>query len=410
MDTLGAMLTAYQTALDALAQPADDHAALVMAALLARDRLAGVLAQSQPTTSDLSTLTALDRRLQANAVQIDARVGASTLAAWRNAVQPPATAWWWRLDERAAEASRPSALWTVIAGFFLAVSISLTAEIARRFLAVGPDLVGVFSTLVQGFLTLLAGRSLTDAGLRRLEKTLAAINVHRRYAPIANVLLAMLVMLLVVALRLSLPALARYYSEEGARLQQQNQLSAAILRYQRATSLSPTFALAHYNLGTAYELSLAFDPAIVSYQAALRSDSQMIPAYNNLARVYLFQDRFSNALVLLNIGLDLDQAMISAPDRTVVRYSLYKNRAWANLGLKYINQAQSDAASALDLRPDGAAAHCLMAQVLEARNDMQSALTYWENCLAYEKLDTFVPAEARWLGLAHERLTEAAKK
>jgi len=410
MDILAEAIAAYQTALDQLpAQKTDTFAAQVMSVLLARDRLAQALSQSAPTVAAINTIGELDQRLRSAATSIDGIVGSGTLAAWRESKQATASAWWWHLDERAAEAERPSVAWALLAGFFLTISLSITADIARRFLAVGPDFLGVFSTLMQGFLTFLAGRSLTEAGQRQLEHLLASLNIRRRYAHMANTAAALAVLLLVISLRLSLPSLARYYSAQGAILQQSDRITDAILSYQRAISLSPNYAHAHYNLGTAYEQSLAYDLAIASYQAALRSNSRLAPVYNNLARVYLAQGNYSNALPLLNSGLDMEPDMPQA-DKIVVRYSLYKNRGWANLGLKYLNQAESDAREALALRPEGAAAHCLLAEVLEARGNDQAALGYWENCLAYEKIDTLVPVEARWLGLARERLSEATKK
>lgn len=409
METLAEVIASYQTALDRLAAGQTDSAQ-TLAILLARDAVAAAMSRGQPTAAQLQAVAALDTRLQANTAVLDRACGRATLAAWRAARQPPAGTWWWQLDERAAEAGKPSPIWTVIAGFFLAVSLSLTADIARRFLAAGPDFVGVFSTISQVFFTFMAGRSLTGAGQRSLERLLARANIHARYAHVANAGLALLILLAVASLRLSLPAIARSYNDTGVRQQQSGQVSAAIQNYQRAISLSQFYAQAHYNLATAYEQSLTNDLAIASYQASLRSDSRNIPAYNNLARVYLSQNSYGNALVLLNTALDLDAAALPETGRDAVLYSLYKNRGWANLGLQYVNQAENDVRRALEARPDGAAAHCLMAQVLEARNDRQGALPWWETCLAYEKLDVLVPAEARWLGLAQERLSEAAKK
>jgi len=411
MDGLAETIAAYQVALDQAPQEwTDSSAAQVMTLLLARDRVARALSSGAPSPADLTAVSALDKRLQQSARLLDRCCGRGALASWRASRQPAADAWWWRLDERAAEADKPSPIWTAIAGFFLAVAISLTADIARRFLAAGPDFVGIFSTVSQVFFTFLAGRSLTGAGQRSLESALARFNVRTRYASMANAGLALLVLLAIAGLRLSLPAIARSYNDAGVRQQQSGQVSAAIQNYQRAISLNQYYAQAHYNLATAYEQSLANDLAIASYQAALRADSRNIPAYNNLARVYLSQNNYGNALVLLNTALDLDPSALPQTGQDAVLYSLYKNRAWSHLGLKYVYQAENDARRALDVRPDGAAAHCLMAQILEARNDMPGALTWWETCLAYEKLDVLVPAEARWLGLAQERLSEAADK
>jgi hypothetical protein len=89
-------IAAYQAALDQMpAQQTDTSAAQVMSTLLARDRLARALAQSQPTAGDLSRVAALDQRLRDSAGQIESIAGRDTLAAWRDALQPPTAAWWW---------------------------------------------------------------------------------------------------------------------------------------------------------------------------------------------------------------------------------------------------------------------------------------------------------------------------
>jgi tetratricopeptide (TPR) repeat protein len=405
MDTLPETLTAYQAALDQMAtENADALSPHVMSVILSRDRLARVVLAATPAPSELSALAVLDQRLQQAATHIDRSVGRATLAAWREAMLPPAAAWWWRLDERAAnEEPRPSPLWAIIAGFFLTISISITADIARRFLAVGPDAVGVFSTLLQGFLTFLAGRSLIGAGQQSLERLLAALNIQRRYSHIANTVLALLVLLLVIGLRLALPLIAAYYSDQGVIMQQNGNVTGAIMNYQRAISLSPNDAKAHYNLGTAYEDVTATDLAIASYQTALRNDAAMYRAYNNLARVYMAQrNDFASALPLLNTALELP---IPDAERSEVRYALLKNRGWANLGLTFLRQAETDLRDALAIRPDGASAHCLLAQVYEARINNAAARTSWESCLRFANSDPSV--EARWVGLARERLSEA---
>jgi tetratricopeptide (TPR) repeat protein len=272
---------------------------------------------------------------------------------------------------------------------------------------VGPDFVGVFSTLFQGLITLLAGRSLTDAGQRSLERILSHININRKYAHIANTILALAVLLIVIGLRLSLPVFARYYNDHGVNLQRSGQITAALQDYQRAVSLTPNYAVAHYNLGTAYEDILAYDLAASSYQTAVRSDNNLYAAYSNLARVYmLHQNNFASALPLLDTALDLPLDL-NEEDGRAVRYSMLKNRGWAFLGLTYYILAEADIRQALELFPNGAAAHCLMAQLLEAQNKTKEALPNWEACLRYEKEDV-VPVEARWISQARQRLSEEA--
>jgi tetratricopeptide (TPR) repeat protein len=407
MDTLATALTAYETALNHIATQTDNAVTpFVMRVLLTRDQIAHALPTVTLDANQLTTLAALDQRLQQCALVIDQRAGRATLVAWREAVQPPANAWWWRLDERAATAEpRPSPLWAVAAGFFLTVSISLSADIARRFLAVGPDFVGVFSTLMQGFLTFLAGRSLIEAGQHSMERLLSPLGVRRGYAPVANAALALLVLLLVIGLRLSLPAIAAYYSDQGVIMQQSGRVTDALMSYQRAISLSPNDAKANYNLGTAYEDISATDLAISSYQTALRNDATMYRAYNNLAHVFMARKNdFGSALPLLNLALELP---IPEAEQAEVRYSLFKNRGWANLGLGFLSQADNDLREALVIRADGASAYCLLAQVYEARSNKAGARDAWESCLRFAGSDASV--EARWVGLARERLNEATK-
>ena len=407
MDSLARALAAYETALNQLAaQTADSLTAHVMSVLLTRDRIAHALPTATLDATQLTNLAALDARLQQSATSIDQSVGRATLVAWREAAQPALNAWWWRLDERAAAAEpKPHPLWAVIAGFFLTISISISADIARRFLAVGPDFVGVFSTLMQGFLTFLAGRSLIEAGQHSIERLLASLNIQRLHAHVANTILALLVLLLVIGLRLSLPTIAAYYSDQGVIMQQSGRVSDALMSYQRAISLSPNDAKAQYNLGAAYEDIAATDLAIASYQTALRNDATMYRAYNNLAHVYLARrNDFGSALPLLNIGLGLT---IPDAEKAEVRYALFKNRGWANLGLGFLSQAENDLHEALAIRADGASAHCLLAQVDEARGDKAQAQDSWESCLRFANSDPSV--EARWVGQARERLNEAAK-
>ena len=299
-------------------------------------------------------------------------------------------------------------MWAIAAGLFLTVAISLTAEIARRFLTVGPDFIGAFSTLVQALLAVLAGRSLTTSGQQSMEAALARLNISRKYAHVATTAFALAVLLLVLGLRMSLPGVARYYNDLGVRQQLNGQVTSAIQSYRRATSLNPNYAQAYYNLGTAYEAVLANDLALTAYQTALLLDSHMYAAYNNLARVYMLQNNFANALPLLDLALDL-KLDLGSQDSANVRYSMLKNRGWANLGLKYLLIAQVDLQQALDLKPNGAAADCLLAQVLEAQNQLATALPEWEACLRWAPADA-VPVEARWVAQARERLTAGAQK
>ena len=139
---------------------------------------------------------------------------------------------------------------------------------------------------------------------------------------------------------------------------------------------------------------------MVEYQTAIQNDPQIYFAYNNLARLYMLQKRdYVSALRLLERGVDLK------PTEPAVQYSLLKNRAWAYLALKLPDLAEADLRQALALRPEGAAAHCLLAQVLEARGKPADALPSWEKCVAYYGPEENV--EPDWYATARERVSAA---
>jgi tetratricopeptide (TPR) repeat protein len=408
MLSLSEAISAYQTALGKMSTPPSEGSSLsVMSVLLTRDALAQALTSSDPVTAEvLLRVTELDRDLQSRAAALAVQAGAGALAGWRDSVQPPASSWWWYIDERAAESeSSPHLLWMVISGFFLALALSLTAEISRRFLSVGSDFIGVFSTISQGALALLAGSTLTNMGHEEVERLLGRFSVPRRHHHFWKAGLSLLVFLLVLSLRFSLPSIARYYNDLGVHQQNGGLVTSAIDNFRRSISLNPDFAQAHYNLATAFEDVLDYDRALAEYQTALQAAPGLYLTYNNLARLYILRRNDpASALKLLNVALELNP---SSPMPAAAQYSLYKNRGWANLALKLYGQADADLRQALELRPDGAAAHCFLAQLLEAKGNLPDALPEWESCLRYEKGDV---VEASWAGLARERLNQEGSK
>jgi tetratricopeptide (TPR) repeat protein len=431
MDQLAAALTEYSQALDCLpervsgkvpedaeGQPKNLEAtkalakAAVLRVLTARDRVAHLAGQTENLDREtLDRLFDLDDRLRKSAVAIEHLIGHTALPQWRESVQVPATSWWWHLDEQSAEdRARRGIMWIVPAAFFLAVSISLSTDITRRFLSDGFDTIGSFSTLMQGLITALAGRALISA-----QPSASSVLGHMgRFQWFQNnhswkLIMATVVLAVVLALRASLPSIAQLYNSSGLRSEQQGNISSAMQDYKRAISLNPDFAQAHYNLADAYEEVLDYDSAQTEYKTAILADPKLYSSYNNLARLYMLRaSDFAQALLLLNRSLDNAPGTAAGQQiPELIRYTLFKNRGWAYFGLGDYASAEEDLGQALKLRPDGSAAHCLLAQVQEKAG--QTPTAEWEACLSYAAEDPVQP-EPDWVSMAREHVNSEGTK
>lgn len=287
-----------------------------------------------------------------------------------------------------------SPLWAVGAAAMLTLAVTLASDISLRFLGGGPDLFSLFSAISQAVLALVAGSAFTKVGAGWMARVLGALKAPRADHDGWKTLVAAVVLAVIVGLRLSLPAMAHAYNDHGVRLAQEGKVTRARQALDRATRLNPDYAQAWYNLANVQEETLDLDAAAVAYQKALKLDERLYPAYNNLARLSLLRGNPGGALTLLERGLALE------PKEASVRYSFLKNRGWANLSLKYLAQADGDLQAAIAVRPDGAAAQCLLAQVREAQGSPAAA--EWQACLANAAGQPDV--EATWLGMAQERL------
>lgn len=208
------------------------------------------------------------------------------------------------------------------------------------------------------------------------------------------------VVVLVALLGVARHPAARWWNNRGAGLQQRGDLAGAIRSYERSLAIDASYPEARYNLAAAYEELSRYDDAMKQYERAVELDDKFYEAYNNLAHLYLLRKNDPAAALVL-----LDRALNSHPAEPVVQYSLYKNRGWANLQLRYPLQAERDLKQAISLEAKRAAAHCLLAQTFEARQDAKAAVTEWEACVAYSPGEKDV--EAGWIHLAQERLQES---
>lgn len=416
-------IDAYHSAIEELpTQLANDAAPKVLRALLTREAIALVLSKNLPTDpTALNRLIELDHKLKAKAATLVDIVERESLSNWRKTIQPTTNGWWWLLDDLVVP--KPNPFWTILSFLFLVAAAALTAEISRRFLSSGgSDLAAISIPLLQAILTVLSGSTLTQTGQEIIERFLSRHHIAHNYHPMLKTAIPLIIFLVIGTVYLSLPRIAgryarRYVNQQAFELQMTGKIDEAIKSYERAISLDPDFATAHYNLGVVYEVLGDYDKAITEYQTALRVNTRYYLAHNNLARLLLLRRNDpATALKLLNDALDLN------PQDSLVKYSIYKNRGWAHFNLKSYGQAVADLCEALELRKDGAAAYCLLAQVIEAQSKpdeanvaglckayKDGAAEAWGQCVAY-KAGQEHEIEASWLSLAQERLRKEEAK
>jgi Tfp pilus assembly protein PilF len=428
MKDLETKISVYQKELDRLPlNQTTNYESHLRRILIVRDDIARLLETgSHANEATFGRIVELDKRLKGNARTIVGILGEDTLINLREATQKPVTAWWWFLDKRAAEdiardnevEQKRNALWVILTALCVTISLSLIAEILKRFFSGGRDWLGVVSTIIQAplllihaVLGLLAMGTLTDPGRQWIEKLLTQIGLFTKYGAIKRLIIAAVVLILVVGFRLSLPSIARSYVRRGTRYIVQNNQSRAMDDYQRAISLDPDDARAHYGLGTVYETMHNYDEAINEYRSAVTLDNKLLEAHNNLARLYIWRGKdkdFENALQILNDAINL------SPQEQDIRYVLFKNRGWANYEFKHYPQAEDDLRQAIQIdqnRPgrkddsnDRAAPHCLLGYVLEAQNK-EGAKEEWEDCLSYSAGEEDLKAD--WVITAKSRLRDA---
>ncbi len=400
----------YQDAIAAL-DNADRpvSAAIVLAVLNSRDGIQTALADTpEADGAVLQTISELDQQLRAQASAIAPFTQSTD---WRASFSPKETAWWWFLAAPKQGLTQLDWLWTALSITFLTISLGLVGDISTRFLKGGPDTAGAIAVSVQSILTLLAaGGALTKAGQTAGKQTLKAVKVPEPYWQALGAGFAFLLLLGLFGLRQSLPQISIWYTDRGLENYHKGDWGSAEAHYKRALELDADNTTAHFWLGRLYEDLQKHDDARTQYQYAIATKPD---AVNNLARLSILKQDYSTAISLLQKPLSDEQASLT-PE---TKFALMKNMGWARLKQKNFTDAETWLGDAIKLGesaklPDEkiAAAHCLMAQAIEAEGNpkktlpaQKKALPDWKFCVQYGTAT--VPEEDEWMTTAQQRLT-----
>jgi Tfp pilus assembly protein PilF len=399
----------------------------ILEMLLARDALQSALVeQGMHGSTNWDKVNELDnelRTLAGNAYPV------SELPHWRTLVKDKdkEEAWWWFLPVTKQEGNKDW-LWNALSVTFLTISLGLVTNLGPRFWGGGLDVFSSVGIVGQSVLTLLtAGGVLTKTGREGIERTLARWKLPKqdwqRY--VCGVSFGLMVA--PIGVYLLLPKIADYYTQQGKKDYKAGQWVSAKRNLERAIQIHPDQAEAHLEMGILHEDVQKLEDAKSEYRIAMQAGNA--EAFTNLARLSILdKDNKVNAIIsLLHQAKVMARTSNSGEMTKEFKYALQKNLGWVRLDQNRYADAKAELLQARKLMPEKAAAHCLLAQVLnkqsqpskptqeeelqalmsgqplskrnKSSNPMQEEeLRAWKACRKYAK--SSVPEEDVWIDQA----------
>jgi Tfp pilus assembly protein PilF len=342
----------------------------ILEVLLARDALKSALAEPGVFGSaDWDKVNELDEQLKAQAEKV---YPVSNLPHWQTLVKDKNKEedWWWFLPQQGKQDWILNAL-TVT---FLTISLGLVTNLGPRFWSGGPDLLTSFSIAGQSMLSLLAaGGVLTKTGREGIERLLTRLKQPKQSWQRYLCGVSFGLMVAPVGVYLLLPVIANNYTQQGKRDYEAGQWVSAKRNLERALLVHPDQAEAHLEMGNLHEDVQEMDKAKSEYRIAMQSGNA--EAFNSLARLSILdKDNKVDAVIsLLKQGEVMAEAEKNKQSKKEVtkefQYALQRNRGWVRLDQKRYADAKVALLQAQKLMPEQAAAHCLLAQVLNKQNE-----------------------------------------
>ncbi|MBW4492274.1 MAG: protein kinase [Oscillatoria princeps RMCB-10] len=221
----------------------------------------------------------------------------------------------------------------------------------------------------------------------------------RRFGPVGvNFKLVASVLVGLGWLWVSSPQIAFALNESGQKNYLEKRYESAEFKFRLALLFKRDISMTHYNLGATCEKLGNYDCARSEHQKAIEGNDTGTPyAMNNLGRLYITQYSDNEAAIkLLERGLPLtkDESLKS---------DLHKNIGWVYVRETGYASAKLHLEKAIELNPESAPAHCLLAQVLEAEGNTQGAGAEWKKCQNADPKDQR-PEVYAWRDLASRRL------
>lgn len=177
------------------------------------------------------------------------------------------------------------------------------------------------------------------------------------------------------------PHIGRWLKKTGYKKYMAGDFHSAIFYFRWASKFDESPSI-YYNWGSAYEKLGDHWKAYYYYDcAAVHSNHRAgQAAISNLARLDILNNNPEQAIDRIN-------QVFTGNTHPDIKSSLYKNLGWAYLLQEKYSKAEELIRQAIELDTTNsprAAPYCLLAQALEAQDQISIAHPCWENCLKYD--------------------------
>ncbi|KPQ36356.1 MAG: branched-chain amino acid transport system substrate-binding protein [Phormidium sp. OSCR] len=210
--------------------------------------------------------------------------------------------------------------------------------------------------------------------------------------------LGVLIFSLILGQVWGLPSLANYFNQQGqAEVETPSDVERPWVRAKRWFQLALWFdrnhSAAHVNLGNMYDDLGHIDKAEYHYTRSYNLLNAV--GCNNLSRLYIRQGQHERASITL-----MQCKNLLKKNQPWTEYSIAKNQGWAALEQQSYRLARHYLETAIDLKPNEGAAHCLMAQLPDLE-ESQFAI-HAETCI--DNVRDTLPEEVQWKARVQDQL------